>query len=207
MKMVEKKGSRNAQNASPPISQKNGTKKAKGLNKLREGDASQSGVKNKGGRPKYKDRFVRELSARDTSDTAKKRELLTTPKKKQWIIDHYLNYNGNATALSKAVGIGRKTFYRWFESDPKFKEGIEDGMESVLDRAEDYLNLHIILGSEICLMFLLKCKGKARGYIEKSEIAASLSAVWEVPEWMVPSEKGGKKVDGKKRKKGNGSPD
>jgi len=76
----------------------------------------------------------------------------------------------NVSATCKSVLIGRRTFYNWCDTNPDFKQAIEDAAEAQLDFAESMLHKKIQDGSTPELIFYLKTKGKSRGYIETSEV-------------------------------------
>lgn len=92
-----------------------------------------------------------------------------TPKKAQMLkaLEESL---GVVTVACKKVGLERCTHYNWMNADPEYKRNVEAIGEVVLDFAESHLHKRIKDGSDSALIFLLKCKGKQRGYIEKQEI-------------------------------------
>lgn len=69
-----------------------------------------------------------------------------------------------------AAKIGRTSFYLYLKDDSRFKAEIDACTEIMLDEAEDCLLLSMQGGNPIPAMFLLKTKGKHRGYVEKQEI-------------------------------------
>ena len=104
----------------------------------------------------------------------------------QKILDVYEKKQGNVTEAAKALSITRKTFYEWLKEDVNLKEEIELIDDSLLDFAESQLRLlmrgipktdiegklidWIIKPDNASIMFYLKCKGKNRGYIERTEL-------------------------------------
>ena len=84
------------------------------------------------------------------------------------------------TALTKALGvvkmacescgISRQTHYRWLKEDAAYKAACDNLPEVVLDFAEHHLHKLISNGNPAATIFLLKTKGKARGYVERQEI-------------------------------------
>lgn len=76
---------------------------------------------------------------------------------------------GVVTIACKKIGIDRNTHYNWINSDPHYKSAVESVNNVVLDFAETHLHKRIKDGSDSALIFLLKCKGKDRGYVEKTE--------------------------------------
>jgi len=89
---------------------------------------------------------------------------------------------GVVTPAAKNVGIERVTHYRWLESDPEYKQAVEDLDNVALDFAESQLHKQIKDGVTSATQFLLKTKGKRRGYQETQEIKHSGGV--NLPEWM-----------------------
>ena len=88
---------------------------------------------------------------------------------------------GVVTTAIKKVGIGRTTYYKWLKEDEEFKKEVEDIENISLDFAESQLHKQIKEGSTAATIFYLKTKGKKRGYIERSEIAASIEPMPFLP--------------------------
>lgn len=63
---------------------------------------------------------------------------ITHPKKRAFLACYYAT-NGNATKASKSALIHRRTFYNWLESDPEFKDLIDNQLQELLDQAQDRL--------------------------------------------------------------------
>lgn len=80
---------------------------------------------------------------------------------------------GVVTTAAKIVGIERTTHYKWMESDNEYKEKVQDLQDVVLDFAESALHKMIENHNPAATLFLLKTKGKKRGYIERQEIEHS----------------------------------
>ena len=77
---------------------------------------------------------------------------------------------GIVTTASKMVDINRKTHYEWMKADLEYKEAVDNIENMTLDFAESQLHKQIKDGEVSSTIFFLKCKGKRRGYIERSEI-------------------------------------
>lgn len=71
---------------------------------------------------------------------------------------------GVVSAACKECDISRNTYYEYYRSDPEFKRAIDDIYEIQLDFAENALLKKIKEGSSTDIQFLLKHKGKKRGY-------------------------------------------
>ena len=91
-------------------------------------------------------------------------------KKKPLLLEALAENGGNVSDACKKVGISRATFYDYTTSDPEFATQVEGVKEAKLDQAESILWDHIETGNIAALLFYLKCQGKARGWVEKSEV-------------------------------------
>ena len=82
---------------------------------------------------------------------------------------------GVVTIACKEVGISRTLHYNWYNSDPEYKEWVDDVANVALDFVESKLHKQIEASNVIATIFYLKTKGKKRGYIEKSEVDHNIS--------------------------------
>ena len=82
---------------------------------------------------------------------------------------------GVVTTAAKSVGIDRSTHYKWMENDPDYKEAVDSIQDIALDFAESQLHKQISNGEVSSTIFFLKTKGRKRGYVERTEIAADVS--------------------------------
>jgi len=80
---------------------------------------------------------------------------------------------GIVTTACKQVGIGRTTFYNYYNSDENFRQSVNDISEMALDFAESKLLEQIKAGNVSANIFFLKTKGKKRGYVERQEITGA----------------------------------
>lgn len=80
------------------------------------------------------------------------------------IAEIYEKKSGNVTATCLSANIGRRSFYRYLKEYPKFREKIEDVNESLVDLAETKLLTLINDGDRESILFMLRTKGKDRGY-------------------------------------------
>lgn len=77
---------------------------------------------------------------------------------------------GNVSKTAKALGVSRQTLYTRIKQEPALKEAVEQAVETVLDEAESVLYRKAINeGETTSLIFLLKTRGKSRGYVERAE--------------------------------------
>lgn len=90
--------------------------------------------------------------------------------KKVAMIEALTKALGVVKMACESVGISRQTHYNWLKDDPAYKEACDNLPEVVLDFAEHHLHKLISQGNPAATIFLLKTKGKGRGYIERQEI-------------------------------------
>jgi undecaprenyl pyrophosphate synthase len=87
---------------------------------------------------------------------------------------------GVVTTACRKVGIGRTTYYEYYNTDLKFKEEIDDLQNVALDFAESQLHKQIKEGNSTATIFFLKTKGKKRGYIERQEVDVSSGKLFQI---------------------------
>ncbi len=75
----------------------------------------------------------------------------------------------NVSETCAALGIDRATFYKWRKDDAKLDAMLNDESESVIDYTESKLLEKIQDGDLTAIIFMLKTRGKNRGYIERVE--------------------------------------
>lgn len=85
------------------------------------------------------------------------------------LIETYRRKGCNVSATCSALNINRSTFYDWKKTDPKLAQELADAEEALLDFAESKLMEHINSGDVATLIFFLKTKAKARGYVERTQ--------------------------------------
>ena len=95
---------------------------------------------------------------------------------------------GVVTTACKQVGVGRTTFYEWYNKDEEFKNQVDDISNIALDFAESQLHKQIQEGNTTATIFLLKTKGKKRGYVERQEIQHDGTVQSTLIEWKPPQE-------------------
>tara|TARA_R100000353_G_scaffold175995_1_gene148189 strand:- start:4157 stop:4498 length:342 start_codon:yes stop_codon:yes gene_type:complete len=89
---------------------------------------------------------------------------------------------GVVTTACKTAGVGRTTYYEWYNNDEDFKKQVDDVKNITLDFAESQLYKQIENGNTAATIFLLKTKGKERGYIESQDI--SITQTNKKPSWF-----------------------
>jgi len=89
--------------------------------------------------------------------------------KKEQFLSELENTMGIVSQASKRVGIDRTTPYRWKKEDKQFSEDMDEIQNVVLDFAESKLYELVDDKHPTAIIFLLKTKGKDRGYVERQE--------------------------------------
>lgn len=92
------------------------------------------------------------------------------------VADVYAKKMCNTSSTALAFNVNRNTIYNWRNSSKKLDELMSDAEEALLDFAESKLLEFINDGDVASLIFLLKTKGKKRGYSEKMEVEAKVDA-------------------------------
>lgn len=96
--------------------------------------------------------------------------IAATERRKALFLKLYEKHRCNVTAVCRAMHMSRRTYWDWCQLDPDFKSAVADAFESTLDHVEAELHKMIDRGNEpAALIFFLKTRGKARGYVEKSQ--------------------------------------
>ena len=93
------------------------------------------------------------------------------------------------TTAVRQVGINRQTHYNWLNQDPKYAAEVKSIEDITLDFAESQLHKQIQEGNTTATIFLLKTKGKKRGYIERQEIHHDSSIESKLIEWTPAKDK------------------
>lgn len=80
---------------------------------------------------------------------------------------------GNVKEACTKMKVARQTHYNWLESDPEYKQRVEEIREMRLDFAEGALMKLISEGNVAATIFFLKTQGKQRGYVERQEVTGA----------------------------------
>ena len=94
----------------------------------------------------------------------------TLEPKKANMVEALIKALGIVKIACESCGISRNTHYRWLKEDPAYKDACDNLPDVVLDFAEHHLHKLISQGNPAATIFLLKTKGKKRGYVERQEI-------------------------------------
>ena len=91
-------------------------------------------------------------------------------KDKQDFLKKFKECKGIISSACDAVGISRMTYYRWIKDDQEFADECKEIEEASIDYVESKLLENIDQNKTSEILFYLKTKGKARGYVERQEI-------------------------------------
>ncbi len=89
--------------------------------------------------------------------------------KKQKFLEALAQGYGIIATACEAIGIGRSTYYRWYNADPEFKEKVDEITETQVDFVESKLMQSINANDTTAIIFYPKTKGKKRGYSDKAQ--------------------------------------
>ena len=89
--------------------------------------------------------------------------------KKEKLLGALTNSLGIVTTACEITGIGRTTYYSYYNNDDEFAKEVDEISNIALDFAESQL-FDLIKDKNItAIIFYLKTKGKKRGYVERGE--------------------------------------
>jgi len=90
--------------------------------------------------------------------------------KKKAMLEVLTKTLGIVTTACEKCGIARQTHYDWMNKDPEYKQAVDDIDNIVIDFAESKLYELVKNAEPSAVYFLLKTRGKKRGYSERTEI-------------------------------------
>lgn len=77
---------------------------------------------------------------------------------------------GNISLAAKSLGFDRSTLYHRIKKNPKLKTIVDDARETLVDVAESALYSAVTKKEAWAVCFTLKTQGRARGYVERTEL-------------------------------------
>lgn len=96
------------------------------------------------------------------------------------IVSTYEKKGCNVSATCVALGIERRTFYNWRQKYPALDEKLKEAEESIIDFTESKLVEKVNDGDITAIIFMLKTRGKRRGYVETVENKVQISPFEEL---------------------------
>lgn len=89
--------------------------------------------------------------------------------RQELFLKYFKEAKGIVSYACQKIGITRSCYYKWLDTDSKFKEKCEEVNEETIDIVESKLLSAINEGELTAIIFYLKTKGKKRGYVERVE--------------------------------------
>lgn len=99
---------------------------------------------------------------RDSTAVSKRRFLLL-----------FGQHKGNISNVCAALHMSRATFYEWLKGDEVFKASYDNEQEALIDHVESKLFDLIDRRDTTAIIFFLKTRAKARGYVERQEVTGA----------------------------------
>jgi hypothetical protein len=95
--------------------------------------------------------------------------------KQSIILAEFTRYKGKLTTIASSLKISLATLQSYIKKSKVLQECLVEYSEAELDKAEEKLGEQIDKGNLAAIQFMLKCKGKERGWTEKSEMSIELT--------------------------------
>lgn len=89
------------------------------------------------------------------------------------VIDLMKQHRGNVRVIAERLGICRQTLYNYINETPSVKAAMQDARESLLDDVESVLYDKALAGDAWAVQFFLRTQGRARGYVERTEVTGA----------------------------------
>ena len=90
------------------------------------------------------------------------------------ILEAISGTGGDISEIARRLGCARSTVYRYMDRYPSVAEAIEDEREELLDLAEEGLMKQVREHDLQAIIFVLKTKGKDRGYTTWIDLGATV---------------------------------
>jgi len=98
----------------------------------------------------------------------------------QYVCEMIYECYGIASQVAKCLGVHYTTVNNWKKVLPWVKDAFIEARETMLDVAESSLMKAVTDAEGWATCFLLKCRGKDRGYVEKLVLGGSLDSTVRV---------------------------
>ena len=109
------------------------------------------------------------MSSMPTKQTAKKRGHRPQRFTEEQVAQAVMDAGGILTTAAQKLGCASCTVYEYLNRYPSLKDVLTEARESTLDFVESKLMKAIDDGNLTAIIFLLKTRGKSRGYSERGE--------------------------------------
>lgn len=108
-----------------------------------------------------------------TKPTRQKKERDSTTFLKRRFLILFGQHRGHISNICAAIHINRSTFYDWLKQDELFKTAYDNEQEALIDHVESKLFEQIDRKDTTAIIFFLKTRAKARGYVERQELTGA----------------------------------
>ena len=100
---------------------------------------------------------------------ARKKALLDIPVQKEIFLKALEKSHGLIYTACMSSKVPRQNVYDWIKKDEDFAQSVKETREGFLDFTESKLYKNVKGGNVLAQMFVLKCLGKERGWVDKAE--------------------------------------
>lgn len=118
-------------------------------------------------------------TSRSVKPPARKKRGRKTKKTTEEIIAAIRKTDGRLTYAAQLLGIAYSTMMVYVKQE-KVAAAIKEVQENELDFAEHQLKKNVARGDQRAIEFLLKTKGKPRGYVERKEVQLGIEKIKEL---------------------------
>ena len=77
---------------------------------------------------------------------------------------------GNMTAAAQRCGVARQSLQEYIQRRPELVAVLQEMRESTLDHVESVIYMKAMEGQSWAVLGLLRCLGKSRGWVERTEV-------------------------------------
>lgn len=96
----------------------------------------------------------------------------TTTQNKELFLAALKKTRSIVTYAAELCGLPARTHYDWLKADPEYKKAVEEVGNEMLDFVENAAYKRVDEGSDKMIEFILKTKGKKRGYGNELDITS-----------------------------------
>jgi hypothetical protein len=86
-------------------------------------------------------------------------------------------FKGAVSSAAKSLGVSKTTLQKYIIKSKVLKDLIVELTETEIDEVESELMGQVRKGNMTAILFYLKCKGKDRGWVERSELSVDVKPI------------------------------
>jgi hypothetical protein len=86
-------------------------------------------------------------------------------------------YKGAVSSAAKALGIAKVTLEKYIMKSKVLKDIVCEIVETEIDEVESELMTQVRKGNMTAILFYLKCKGRDRGWIERTDMSVDVKPI------------------------------